>query len=60
MRKADVDSSTVQMSLRVTRELLKRADKIATILSPPGKKLTRADAIRAAIDIAFDQLEKRK
>jgi hypothetical protein len=60
MRKADEDSSTVQLSIRVPKNWPARAEEIAKKLSEPGMTWTRMDALRSALEIGFKSLEKKK
>lgn len=60
MRKADEGISTVQLSIRVPKDWPARAERIAEKLSVPGITCTRMDALRAALEIGFKSLEKRK
>lgn len=60
MRKADESSSTVQITIRVPRDWPARAEKIADKLSRPGIPCTRMDALRAALEIGFKNLERKK
>jgi hypothetical protein len=45
---------TVQVTIRVPYEWLERADRVASDLSPIGKKLTRMDGFRAVIVMGFE------
>lgn len=52
-------ATTTQVTFRIEKEWLKRADKIAAKLSTNGVKLTRTDGFRAVMAAGFDFHERR-
>lgn len=52
-------ATTTQVTFRIEKEWLKRADKVAAKLSSNGVKLTRTDGFRAVMAAGFEVHEKR-
>jgi hypothetical protein len=49
---------TTQVAVRLAPDLLRRLDTAARKLSRPGLELTRADAIRIALETGLQSIEK--
>lgn len=50
-------SSLVQIALRIPREWVDLADRLATLLSKPGAEVTRSDMLRRAIIVGLEVLQ---
>lgn len=48
----------VVYGIRVSRELLARADKLTDLVSEPGRNVLRAEVLRMAVYRGLEQLEK--
>ena len=53
-------ATTTQVTFRIEKEWLSRADKIAEKLSTNGVKLTRTDGFRAVMAAGFEVHERRR
>ena len=51
-------SDAVQVAFRIPKAWLKRADSVAEAITRPGVKATRTDALRHAMALGFDALER--
>jgi hypothetical protein len=51
-------AETTQVAVRLAPDLLRRLDAAARKLSRPGLELTRADAIRIALETGLQSIEK--
>jgi hypothetical protein len=60
MARKDDSVEKVQVAIRFTEAMIARLDAVAVKLSRPGLKLTRADAIRIAIESGLPAIEKEK
>ena len=49
---------TAQIGMRLDHELVARIDAVAAKLSRPGLALTRADALRIAIETGLEKIER--
>lgn len=45
---------TVQITMRVERAMVERAEEMARLLCRPGERLTKNDAMRMAFERGFD------
>jgi hypothetical protein len=52
-------ATTTQVTFRIEKDWLKRADKVAAKLSSNGVKLTRTDGFRAVMAAGFEVHERR-
>jgi ACT domain-containing protein len=52
-------ATTTQVTFRIEKDWLKRADKVAEKLSSNGVKLTRTDGFRAVMAAGFEVHERR-
>lgn len=50
---------TTQITFRIPKGYLRRADKLAKKLSYPGHELSRTDVFRVAIETSFTRLENK-
>lgn len=50
-------SKTTQVALRLPKDWIERADRLAIALSRPGLPVGRTDALRAALARGFEALE---
>ena len=50
----------VQTAIRLPESILDRADKLAERLSEPGRRCTRAEALRMAVFKGIESLESEK
>jgi len=53
-----ISTETTQVAVRLAPDLLRRLDAAARKLSRPGLELTRADAIRIALETGLQSIEK--
>lgn len=51
-------ADTVQVTFRIPKAWLRRADSIAKSLSKNGVELGRTDGFRAAMNVGFEHFEK--
>jgi predicted DNA-binding protein len=56
--KKSVSEKTTQVAVRLSGALLHRLDAAARKLSRPGLDITRADAIRIALETGLQSIEK--
>ncbi|HTQ43921.1 MAG TPA: hypothetical protein VMI75_14285 [Polyangiaceae bacterium] len=59
-RSAKRRATTTQVTFRIEKDWLKRADKVAAKLSSNGVKLTRTDGFRAVMAAGFEVHERRR
>jgi hypothetical protein len=52
------NAETTQVAVRLAPDLLRRLDAAARRLSRPGLELTRADAMRIALETGLQSIEK--
>jgi hypothetical protein len=52
-------ATTTQVTFRIEKEWLDRADRVATLLSSDGVEMTRTDGFRAVMAAGFKVLERR-
>jgi len=57
---ARTNAKTTQITFRIPKEWLERADLLATKLSRPGNELTRTDALRVALATGLEIETRRK
>jgi predicted transcriptional regulator len=53
-------SEYIQYGVRLTKDFLKRIDKLAEQMSQPGIRITRAEALRVAAHRGAELLEAEK
>lgn len=52
--------NTEQITLKVPKKWLKRADDLATVMAPHGIPISRTHVLRAALEIGIGALEARE
>jgi len=56
----DKQETLVQTAVKVPESLLERADEVATKMSQPGMRVTRAEVLRMAMFKGVEALEAEK